>query len=204
MPSEALVRQMMVEWSGMAEPAREKLLAALLAYKVSREVKGANLVMDPKFAQILDPLLQDEVARDAAIEALIRLDKSREQREKADSGARPTEVSVVLFASTPRPLDESDSSRYAQEVLGAKYGEAPGMREFQFVTIPDLDPHLTLNEDIARAYYSRLVELPQGRDFGAPDDGYAGKAKDGTPVAALFFWHGSTGGKKKRKLFGRR
>lgn len=201
MPSEALVRQMMVEWSGMAEPAREKLLAALLAYKVSREVKGVNLVMDPKFAQILEPLLQDEEARDAAIEALIRMDKSR---EKDDSGAKPTELSVVLFASTPRTLEEGDATRYAQEVLAAKYGDVPEMRDFQIVTIPDLDSHLTLNEDIARAYYSRLVELPQGRSFGEPDEGYSGKARDGTPLAALFFWHGSTGGKKKRKLFGRR
>jgi hypothetical protein len=204
-PSEALIRQMMVAWGDMEQSSRETLLTGLVSYKVSRQVEGANLVMDPKFAELITPLINDPDGLEAAIEALMRLEKNRGQREKKDDSVRPTELSVVVFASTNLPPSENSATQYMLESVDAKYGQPrPQIKDFQCVALSDLDRNQAFNEDVAHVYYSRLIELEQGKNFGpSPDDAYSGKARDGTPIAAVFFWHASTGGKKKG-LFRRR
>jgi len=82
MPSEQLIQAAMLELGRFPADRRENILTALVAAKVAKEVEGVDLVMDPHHAQLLQPIIDDPVALEAAIEALSRLHKM----EKKPSG----------------------------------------------------------------------------------------------------------------------
>lgn len=76
MPSEALVQAIMKELDRFPREKRETLLVALAASRFAREEEGVDLVMDPQMAQLIQPILDDPIALEGAIEALNRLSKA--------------------------------------------------------------------------------------------------------------------------------
>ena len=82
MPSEQMIQQTIQICATFSPQARENILTALLSAKLAREVEGVQVVMDPKFARMIQPILDDEAARDAMLEALMRMSKQDEQAKK--------------------------------------------------------------------------------------------------------------------------
>lgn len=75
MPSELMIQQVMDEFRRVSRPARENLLAALAAGKATLKTEDMAAIMDPEWARRLQPILSDELGRDALFEALVRLSK---------------------------------------------------------------------------------------------------------------------------------
>lgn len=80
-PSEDFIRQHMDIFRNWKPHNRERVLTALLAVKVSRSVDGLSAVLDPKLAELLQPIISNEVGMEATIEALRRLDAENEKKK---------------------------------------------------------------------------------------------------------------------------
>jgi hypothetical protein len=204
-PSEALIREAMLIFAKMPKHTREQLLTSFVAFKVSKEVEGTSVVMDPKWAKMLQPVMQNEESREAAVEALIRLEKSEDERA-VPQGKAPTELTALVFWGSAEKPNDVLAYEYAREIVVSRYGsDIPEIRDFRLVHDTGRDPSEPLTTGVAHLFYSTLLEHGLVTDYGKPNDALDGTTSDGIPFAALFFWHKSKKGgpKKRRSLFRR-
>jgi hypothetical protein len=81
MSREALIQALIPEFRKISPEKRETLLTTLVLSKASKGMDGVRLVMDPEYAQIVQPILDDENLRDVAIEVLLSLKKEEKKKK---------------------------------------------------------------------------------------------------------------------------
>jgi hypothetical protein len=206
-PSEALVQEMMLQLARMDPDARGNVAIALAAIDASKEMEGLSVTMAPAMAEIVGAINRDPSVKEGFHEAFSRLEKLKKQREPP-KGKVPTELSVLVFWTPDEQPSEFLAAAYINEVIAARYGlEPPTVRDFRLANLTDQEAGGSISLDTAHLFYSLAVErggiVP---DFGTPNDAHSGRMSNGTPYAALYFWHESKkarGAKKKIPLFGR-
>lgn len=80
MPSEQLIQAAMLKLGRSSAERRENMLTALVAAKLSKEMEGVSMVMDPHLARALQPIIDDPVVLETFIEALNRLQKMEKKK----------------------------------------------------------------------------------------------------------------------------